>query len=121
MIAVMKKVKKMTKKEPTISDVMGVVDGLTGKMDSLTESLQDLTEAVQTGFARNEEKFDRHEKIITALYEGQENLTDRLNDIDRRLINTQNRVEDVAEMLEENGEQIFDHERRLLRVEKVVA
>ncbi len=108
----MKEVKKSTGNEPTITDVMA--------------SLQDLTEAVQSGFAKHEARFDRHEKILAALHEGQNNLTERVGDMDRRLIATQSRVEDIADMFEsttdvvdESRDQIFDHEIRLKRLEEV--
>lgn len=81
----MKKVKKTTKYEPTVSDVL---------------------EVVQTGFAR-------HDKMFATLHEGQENIKEQLRDTDRRLTSTQNRVEDIADMLE------LDHERRIKRLEQV--
>ena len=75
-------------------------------------AVQDLTEAVQTGFAHHEDILNRHDKALNALHEGQENIKEQLNDVDRRLINTQNRVEDIADTLE------LDHERRIHRLEK---
>jgi len=47
MIHTMKNAKKSSNAEPTITNVMGVVQGL-------AVSVQDLTEAVQEGFAKNE-------------------------------------------------------------------
>lgn len=92
-------------KEPTIKEVMGVVQ-------NLAVSVQDLTEAVQGGFQKMEERFekvekqlDRHENILTTLHEGQEGLRELLNErtnaLDKRVSDTQkNRVEDVVDMLE---------------------
>jgi hypothetical protein len=81
----MKHSTKKSKYEPTISDVLDVV---------------------QTGFAR-------HDKMFASLHEGQQNLGEQVNDVERRLTNTQNRVEDIADMLE------LDHERRIKRLEQV--
>lgn len=151
----MKEEKKSGELEPTISDVLGAVQKLadrfdtletssqklTGRFDVLEVSVQDLTEAVQTGFAKVEERLDRiegvagqhdgllvrHEKLLTALVAGQENLTERVNGIDQKLTATQGRVEDVAEMLEsmtevvdENRDMLFKHEGRIAILEKAV-
>ena len=145
----MKEAKKSTEKEPTIRDVMEVVGGLVGKVDSLTkrsdslaESLQEMTEAVQTGFARQEEiltrheemlaghgeMLDKHDRLLKVLVEGQNNLVERVGDMDRRLIATQSRVEDIADMFEsttdvvdESRDQLFSHEVRIKRLEGTTA
>lgn len=117
----MKEEKKSGEDEPTISDVL---------------------EAVQTGFAKVEERLGRiegiadqhegtltrHDKLLTTLVAGQENLTERVNGIDQRLTATQNRVEDVAEMLEnmtevvdENRDMLFKHGERIAVLEKATA
>jgi hypothetical protein len=43
---------------------------------------------------------------------------ERVNIIDQRLSKTQNRIEDVVD---ENHDSIFDHERRITILEKTVA
>ena len=93
----MKHSSKSSKYEPTIADVL---------------------DAVQTGFTR-------HEKVLTALHEGQGNLKDQLKDVDRRLSNTQNRVEDIADIFknvtrttDKDRISILDHERRIQHLEK---
>ena len=50
----MKNAKKSSNAEPTIANVMGVVQGLAVSVQDLAVSVQDLTEAVQEGFAKNE-------------------------------------------------------------------
>ena len=83
-------------------------------------TISDVLDAVQTGFSRHEGLLTRHEglltrheKLLTTLHEGQENLKEQVKDVDRRLINTQHKVEDIADMLE------LDHERRIKRLEQV--
>ena len=111
MIQAMKQPKKSSNYEPTIKDVMG--------------SVQDLTEAVQAGFERLETGSDRHEQILKTLHEGQENFRGQLKDFGTSLTNTQNRVEDVADMVEsltqvsdKDHMSIVDHEHRILHLEK---
>lgn len=94
----MKKVKKSGKHEPTISDVL---------------------EVVQTSFAR-------HEKILSGLHEGQELLREELKENTRRLNNTQNRVEDIADALENVTQStrkdritVINHEHRIRHLEQV--
>jgi septation ring formation regulator EzrA len=110
----MKKVKKSDTYDPTIKDVLDVV---------------------QKGFARIEGTLSKHEGILSShakglrgLLEGQQNLTERVNDIEHRLINTQNRMEDVADQLatiapvvRKDRLAVADHERRILRLEKTGA
>lgn len=105
------------------------------KSDSYEPTLADVLEAVQTGFAKVEERFDgvderfegiegrlsgvetvldRHNKLLKTLVEGQANLQEQLNDNTNRLIKTQNRVEDIADILEIN------HEHRITRLEKAL-
>ncbi|MFA6414607.1 MAG: hypothetical protein WC217_00860 [Candidatus Paceibacterota bacterium] len=94
----MKKVKKSkAKKAPTTTDMMSAV--------------QDLTEAVQVGF-------ERHEKILKTLVEGQEQLRESVNILDQRVSKTQNRIEDV---LDENRDSILGHERRIRHLERARA
>lgn len=95
----MKRIKKSANYEPTISDIL---------------------EVVQSGFVRND-------KLFTALHEGQENIKERLKDVDHRLVNTQNRIEDVADTLEDLAQSakkdkitILSHERRIQRLEQVL-
>ncbi|MCR4333864.1 MAG: hypothetical protein NUV60_02525 [Patescibacteria group bacterium] len=121
----MKKVKKSSKAEPTISDVMGAVqtlagrfDGLektnktlVGKFDVLEVSVQDLTEAVQIGF-------ERHEKILKTLVEGQDELRESVHLLDQRVSKTQNRIEDVVD---ENTATLLNHGRRITILEKARA
>lgn len=87
----MKNAKKSDGVEPTIKDVMGAV--------------QDLTEAVQIGFEKVEDRFAQHKGILTTLHEDQEQLRELLNErtsaLDKRISDTQNRVENIADMLEE--------------------
>jgi hypothetical protein len=102
------------------------------KSKEFEPTVSDVLEAVQTGFARLEAGFDRHEGILTelqtglarhekilhTLVAGQDNLMERVNIIDQRLSKTQNRIEDVVD---ENHDSIFDHERRITILEKTVA
>ncbi len=74
-------------------------------------AIQDLTEAVQTGF-------ERHEKILSTLVEGQENLLERVNVLDERMSKTQNRTEDF---FDEHEGTLLDHARRITTLEKVRA
>ncbi len=125
----MKNAKKSSTIEPTLKGV--------------ANAIQDLTEAVQTGFARTEQILDRHEEILNkhgkilsqhgkilgqhgemlgqhgrilgTLHAGQELLNQRVGDVERRLGKTQNRIEDIADMLEGN------YEPRLRHLEKVRA
>lgn len=97
------------------------------KLGELEPTLSDVLEAVQVGFTKVETVLDRHEKMINTLVAGQENLTERVKGIDQRLTVTQNRVEDVAEMLEdmtevvdENRDILFKHESRITVLEKAV-
>ena len=90
----MKKVKKSKKDKPTLFGVM--------------DAVQDLTEAVQVGF-------ERHEKILKTLVEGQEQLRQGVNILDQRVSKTQNRIEDVVD---ENRDSILNHERRIRHLEK---
>lgn len=110
----MKKAKKSKKYEPTIANVLDVV---------------------QTGFARNDKLltelqagFARHDRILATLHEGQENLRGQLKEVDRRLSNTQNRVEDIADSLgditrvaDKDRVSTLDHERRIRHLEKAQA
>jgi hypothetical protein len=88
----MKDAQNSNEYEPTITDVIVAV--------------QSLAETVQTGF-------ERHEHLLTTLVEGQQNLREILNarvgDVEQRLVKTQNRVEDIAEMLEDNYEPRLKH------------
>ena len=77
----MKKVKKSENYEPTIADVL---------------------EVVQTGFAR-------HDGMFKALHIGQELLNGEVHDIGKRLSKTQNRVEDIADILEGKYEPRLRH------------
>jgi len=94
----MKKVRKLSKKyEPTIADILDVV---------------------QTGFTR-------HDKMFTVLHAGQELLREELKENTKRLNNTQNRVEDVADMLEDVTQStrkdritIVNHEHRIQHLER---
>lgn len=124
--------KKVSKKEPTITDVMGVVNTLAGSVDTLAVSVQDLTEAVQAGFAKvekrlggAEEKLDsveatlgRHGKLLNNLVEGQDHLRQDIATLDQRVSKTQSRIEDVVDEMQPA---IVNHERRLTRLEKAPA
>lgn len=85
----MKEISKSSEFEPTLSDVL---------------------EAVQTGF-------ERHEKILKTLVEGQGQLRESVNLLDKRVSKTQNRVEDVVD---ENQETLVDHNRRISILEKAI-
>lgn len=112
----MKKVKKSSKAEATISDVMGAV--------------HELTEAVQVGFAKVEDRFGgvggrldgvetvlgRHEKILKTLVEGQDHLREDIHILDQRVSKTQNRIEDVVD---ENQDSLREYGRRITILEKV--
>lgn len=93
----------MTKDEPTITDVMGVVNGL-------AVSVQDLTEAVQTGFQKMEERFEKNDSAHVSLFEGQRQTIELLNErttvIDKRVSKVQNRVEDVVNVLEKAAKKV---------------
>ncbi|MEK7086508.1 MAG: hypothetical protein AAB951_01835 [Patescibacteria group bacterium] len=95
------------------------------KSGELEPTISDVFDAVQAGFVRVETVLDRHEellaqhgKILKTLVAGQDNLTERVNIIDQRLSKTQSRIEDVVD---ENQDSIFDHERRISVLEKAVA
>ena len=110
-------------KESTISDVMVAV--------------RDLTDAMQTGFAKAEERMDdefaqvsgRFEKVergIRSLQTGQDNLTERVGDVHRRVVNLEHRVEDVRDSLaditeaeEKDAEATINHEYRISHLEKL--
>ncbi len=124
-----KSIKKSNNIEPTLAGV--------------TIAIQDLTGAVQAGFARTEQILDRHEQILNqhgkvldrhgkildrhgkilnqhgqilgTLHKGQELLSERIGDVEHRLGKTQNRIEDIADMLEGN------YEPRLRHLEKTSA
>ncbi|MEK7086444.1 MAG: hypothetical protein AAB951_01505 [Patescibacteria group bacterium] len=83
----------------------------TKKSSEFEPTLLDVLEAVQTGFTKMEKRFekvekqlDRHEGILITLHEGQEGLRELLNEctsaLDKRVSATQNRVEDVVDILE---------------------
>jgi hypothetical protein len=102
----MKKVKKSSTYEPTISDVLNAVQNGFAQHEKILTHHEDILTELQTGSAR-------HDKLLTALYDGQKNLKEQVTDISRRLINTQNRVEDIADIVELN------HEHRIRRLETV--
>jgi len=100
------------KNEPTIIDVMGVVK-------DLAVSVKDLTEAVQGGFAKIESS-------IFTLQTGQQNLSEQVGDIQRRVINLEHGVEDMKESLiditnaeEKDAEATINHEHRISHLEKL--
>ena len=87
--------------------------------------MQDLTEAVQTGFAKVEERFDtiegtikRHDGLLTALVEGQDELRESVHVLDQRVNKTQNRIEDVVD---EHHDTLLGHSRRIAILEKARA
>lgn len=111
--------KKSGDTEPTITDVMGVVQ-------NLSVSVQDLTEAVQAGFEKVENKLARHEGILTALHEGQGNLTEKVEDVRRRVVNLEHGIEDMRESLaditgaeEKDAKATLNHEHRISHLEKL--
>ncbi len=104
----MKKANKSKTSEPTISDAVNAVQKLSGKFDNLSGAVQDLTEAVQVGF-------ERHEKVLKALVEGQEQLRESVGILDQRVSKTQSRIEDVVD---ENRDAVLNHERRIRHLER---
>ncbi len=91
------------------------------KLDELEPTLSDVLEAVQTGF-------ERHEKILKTLVEGQDQLRGSVNILDQRVTKTQNRVEDIADLLDDmthvtdkNKVSLLDHERRIRHLERARA
>jgi len=79
-------------------------------------TLVDVLQSVQTGFGKMEERFDnveerltQHDKMLEVLVEGQDILNERVGNVERRLDKTQNRIEDIAEMLEDKYEPRLKH------------
>lgn len=108
--------------EPTLTDVLEAVQTGFAKIDERFERVDEKFTAVDGRFDGIEGRLDgvemilgRHDKLLKTLVEGQENLQEQLNDNTNRLIKTQNRVEDIADMLE------VDHESRIARLEKARA
>lgn len=89
------------------------------KSDKYEPTLTDVLKAVQVGFERVENQFVRHGKILTTLHEGQENLKEQLNENTRRLGNTQTRVEDIADMLEDVAQTARKSAQRITHLEKM--
>ncbi len=104
----MKKVKHAKKYEPTLTDVLEAVQVGFGKHDERFDSMDRRFDTI-------EQRLDNHDRLLKSLHGGQENLKEQVQDINHRLIKTQNRVEDIADILE------VDHERRITRLEKARA
>jgi uncharacterized coiled-coil protein SlyX len=121
----MKEGNKSKEFEPTVSDVLEAVQTGFARLEAGFDRHEGILTELQTGLARHEgiltelqTGLARHEKILHTLVAGQDNLMERVNIIDQRLSKTQNRIEDVVD---ENHDSIFDHERRITILEKTVA
>lgn len=118
----MKKTEHTEKYEPTLSDVLEAVqtgfEKVEKRLSSHDEQFISIAErfvSIDGHFNRIEKRLDTHDKLLKSLHEGQENMKEQMQDTNRRLINTQNRVEDIADILE------IDHEPRITRLERVRA
>lgn len=107
----MKDANKMRQYEPTIADVL--------------EAVQTGFSRVETTLGRHEEILDHHDRLPGLLAENQSHMQASIKDLGQRVSGTQNRVEDIAEMLEdmtdvvdENRDTTFDHEQRIGVLEK---
>ncbi len=98
--------------EPTLSDVLEAVQSGFARVDEQFAKVDERFSEIDSHFAKVDERLARHDALLAVLREGQENLREQLNDNTRRLITTQNRIEDIADVLE------IDHERRITRLEK---
>lgn len=117
--------KKSGGSEPTLTDVVGLVQ-------NLAVSVQDLTEAVQTGFAKVDDRFDRVESRLDKVENRLNRVEGGINDVGYRVTALEKRtgsleiaVEDmnetlngVARAVDKDAVAILDHERRIRHPEK---
>jgi ubiquinone biosynthesis protein UbiJ len=92
----------------------GMILAMKKKSSSYEPTIKDVLEVVQTGFAR-------HEKILKTLHNGQENIKEQMSDFSKRLINTQNRVEDIADTVDTIARTADTDRARILNLEKASA
>jgi len=120
----MKRVKKLkTNKELTLTNVMSAVHHLTEVVQIGFAKVQ---KCMDDEFAQVSERFEKIERGVRALQTGQENLTERVGDVHRRVVNLEYRVEDVRESLadiikaeEKDAEATINHEHRISHLEKL--
>jgi len=76
----------------------------TKKSNEFEPTLSDVLEAVHGGFQKMEDRFEKNDAVHASLSEMQRQtldlLNERTNSIDKRLSKTQNRIEDVVDVLE---------------------
>lgn len=96
-------------KEPTIKEVMGVVQ-------TLAVSVQDLTEAVQGGFQKMEEKM---EKGFNDLGYRVTAVEKRVGTIETTLESMQETLESIEHAVDKDAEAVVNHESRISHLEKI--
>ena len=123
-----KSTKKSEELEPTLTNVMGVVQ-------NLSETVQDLIDAVQTGFAKNDDhhdeikgRLDRVEGRLEKVEGGLSDVGYRVTALEKRTGSLEVSVEDMKETLggiaravDKDAVAILDHERRIRHFEKAGA
>jgi len=117
----MKNTKKSSKIEPTVTDVMGVVQGLAVSFQGLAVSVQDLTEAVQEGFAKNETQHNEIKEDLNDIGYRVTALEKRTGSIEITLEDMKETLNSVARTVNKDSVKIVNHERRIGHLEKVCA
>jgi uncharacterized protein YoxC len=131
---------KSNELEPTITDVMGVVNGLavnvqgltedvrglTANMQNLTanvkeisESLQDLTGAVQIGFAKNDSQHDEMKNSISDVGYRVTAVEKRTGAIESAVEDMKDILDGVAMAIDKDAITVINHEVRITRLEDV--
>lgn len=106
---------KSNKSEPTLRDVLEVVQIGFDRVDSrMTQEFDEV-----------HKRLERNEAINRSLRAGIDNLTERENDTNRRVINLEHRTEDIRDTLDsmesavdKDSTSILGHEQRITRLEK---
>lgn len=131
----MKDAKKSGEYEPKLADLMEAMQTGFARVDERFERVGEQFSRIDERFSSIDERFSgidatlgRHEKLLVSLVDGQNLLNARVSDMDRRLIKTQHRVEDVADLLEdmteivdENRDLLFEHGERITILQKTAA
>ena len=109
---------KRNERKKTVSPTLGGV----------VKSVQDLTLAVQSGFQHMEARFDGVENRLGGVEGRLGEVEQELRGVSRRVGSLEEKVEDmdetlsaVAKAVDKDAVTILDHERRIVKLEKVRA